>query len=121
MSVLRHHGGTPAVISPRRQRQLSLPTWAELLAAAPRTYARNGEIFGEQEPAEYLYKVVSGAVRTFKVLANGRRQIAGFYLSGEVFGIEAGKKHTLSAEAITNSKIVIIKHSVLAFLAEHDS
>ena len=27
-------------------------------------FGRNAEVYGEDEPAEYLYKVVSGAVRT---------------------------------------------------------
>jgi len=97
-----------------------LPGWAELLAAVPIKYSQNAEIFGDGQPAEYLYKVVDGAVRTFKVLSDGRRQITGFFLSGEFFGLETGNEHTLSAEAITNSKILSIKRSVLAVLAEHD-
>jgi CRP/FNR family nitrogen fixation transcriptional regulator len=97
-----------------------LPGWAELLAAVPIKRSQNVEIFGEGQPVEYLYKVVDGAVRTFKVLSDGRRQITGFFLSGEFFGLETGNEHTLSAEAITNSKILSIKRSVLAVLAEHD-
>jgi CRP/FNR family nitrogen fixation transcriptional regulator len=96
------------------------PTWTELLAAVPRTYPGNVEIFGDGEPADYLYKVANGAVRTSKVLIDGRRQVTGFYLSGDFFGVEAGETHTVSAEAITNSKILIIKRSVLNVLAEHD-
>ena len=102
------------------KRRFSLPTWAQILAAAPRTYGRDVEIFGQQEPADCLYKVVSGAVRTFSVLRDGRRHIAGFYLAGDFFGLEANSRHALSAEAICNSKILVIKHSVLAVLAEHD-
>ena len=98
----------------------SLPTWAQLLAAAPRCYERDVEIFGQQEPADCLYKVVSGAVRSFSVLRDGRRHIAGFYLSGDFFGIEASSSHALSAETICNSNILVIKRSVLAVLAEHD-
>jgi CRP-like cAMP-binding protein len=97
-----------------------LPTWAELLAAVPRTCAGNVEIFGDGEPAEYLYKVADGAVRTSKVLVDGRRQVTGFYLSGDFFGMETGDKHTFSAEVITNSKILVIKRSVLNVLAKHD-
>lgn len=43
------------------------------LMGAPMPFARNAEIYGENEPAEYLYKVVSGSVRTYKVLNDGRR------------------------------------------------
>ena len=41
------------------KRRFSLPTWTEIFAAAPpKTYGRDVEIFGQQEPAEYVYKVV---------------------------------------------------------------
>jgi CRP/FNR family nitrogen fixation transcriptional regulator len=50
-------------------------------------FAANSEIYGENEPADYLYKVVSGTVRTYKVLVDGRRQIAAFYLPGDIFGL----------------------------------
>ena len=100
--------------------RFSLPTWAQLIAAAPRAYGRDVEIFGQQEPADCLYKVISGAVRTFSVLRDGRRHIAGFYLAGDFFGLEASGRHALSAEAICNSKILVIKRSGLAVLAEHD-
>ena len=69
----------------RSERPFYLPTWAQLLTAAPRTYSRDVEIFGQQEPAEYLYKVASGAVRTFCVLRDGRRHVAEFYLAGDFF------------------------------------
>jgi hypothetical protein len=54
-------------------------------------FAANQEIFGEGEPAEYGYKVTKGAVRACKILCDGRRQIGGFYLRGDIFGLEIGK------------------------------
>ena len=33
----------------------------------PVSYGRNEEIFGEGEPADYVYQVVSGSARTYKV------------------------------------------------------
>ncbi len=84
-------------------------------------FARNVEIYGECEPAEYLYKVVSGAIRTYKVLNDGRRQIGSFYLPGDIFGIEAGGEHTFSAEAVADSKVLVIKRSALVALASRDN
>ena len=84
-------------------------------------FGRNAEIYGENERAEYLYKVVSGSVRTYKVLNDGRRQIGAFYLPGDLFGFEVGGEHTFSAEAITDSKILVIKRSALVTLASHDN
>lgn len=88
---------------------------------APMSFARNAEIYGEGEPADYLYKVVIGTVRTYKVLSDGRRQIGAFYLPGDVFGLETESEHVFSAEAITDSKVLVIKRSALVALAERDS
>ena len=83
-------------------------------------FARDAEIYGESEPADYLYKVVNGAVRTYKVLNDGRRQISSFYLPGEIFGLELGGEHTFSAEAIADSKILVIRRSAVVTLAGRD-
>ena len=91
------------------------------MMGAPMPFSRNAEIYGENEPAEYLYKVVSGAVRTYKVLSDGRRQIGGFYLPGDIFGLECGDEHTFSAEAITECKVLVIKRTSLVSLAARDS
>ncbi len=84
-------------------------------------FARNTEIYGENEPADYLYKVISGTVRTYKVLVDGRRQIGAFHLPGDVFGLETGSEHTFSAEAITDCKIAVVKRSALTALAARDN
>src|SRR5215472_11206820 len=85
------------------------------------TFARNREIYGDGERADYVYKVVSGAVRTYKVLADGRRQIGAFYLTGDVFGLEVGDEHALAAEAVTEAKVLVVKRSALIGLASRDS
>ena len=91
----------------------------ELMGAAM-PFPRNAEIYGENEHADYVYKVLSGSVRTYKVLNDGRRQIGAFYLPGDLFGLEAGDKHTLSAEAITECKVLVIKRGALTALATRD-
>src|SRR5215813_2508972 len=91
------------------------------LIGAPMSYARNAEIYGEGEPADYLYKVIRGTVRTYKVLSDGRRQIGAFYMPGDVFGLEMGDEHTFSAEAITEAKVLVVKRGALVALAERDS
>jgi CRP/FNR family transcriptional regulator, nitrogen fixation regulation protein len=91
------------------------------LMGAPMSFARNTEIYGENEPAEYLYKVISGTVRTYKVLVDGRRQIGGFYLPGDIFGFETGDEHTFSAEAISDCRIIVIRRSAVMALAAKDN
>jgi len=90
------------------------------LMGATITYPGNSEIFGENEPADYLYQVVSGSVRTYKILSDGRRQVAGFYLPGDIFGLEFTDEHTLSAEAITEAKVLVVKRNALNALADRD-
>jgi len=84
------------------------------------SYARNTEIYGEGEPADYLYKVMSGAVRVSKLLDDGRRQVTAFHLPGEIFGLELGKEHRFSAEAISESSILVVKRSTVLALAGRD-
>jgi CRP-like cAMP-binding protein len=85
------------------------------------SYPRDTEIFGENEPADYVYKVISGSVRTYKILADGRRQIAGFHLPGDIFGSQLAEVHTLSAEAVADAKVLVVKRSALTALAGRDA
>ena len=88
------------------------------LMGIPMRFTRNAEIYGENEPADYLYKVVSGTVRTFKVRVDGHRQIGGFYLPGDIFGTQVGQEHAFSAEAISDCQVLLIsRRSVMAIAA----
>jgi len=98
----------------------------ELLVGHPQTggaqfsYRAEEEIYGEDEPAEFVYKVVSGAVRSYKLLADGRRQIGAFHLPGDLFGLEASNRHQLTAEAVVETKVVLLKRRTLEALAAQD-
>ena len=78
-----------------------------------RTFARDQEIFGEGDPADYVYKVVSGAVRAFRVLSDGRRQIDDFYLPGDVFGVELGASRRATAEAVSETVVIVARRAVV--------
>jgi CRP/FNR family transcriptional regulator, nitrogen fixation regulation protein len=85
------------------------------------SYASNMEIFGEGEPAEYLYEVVRGLVRRYKMLSDGRRQIVAFHMPGDVFGLEVDECHCFSAEAVNNATILAVKRSMVMGLAARDA
>lgn len=78
-------------------------------AGLRRTLARGEALFAQGDTAENFYKVVSGMVRTYKLLSDGRRQIDEFHLAGDIFGLETGKQHRFSAEAVDDA-IVIAFH-----------
>ena len=92
-----------------------------LWMGTPMSFVRNEEIYGEKEPAESLYKVASGVVRTCRVLVDGRRQIGAFYLPGDTFGLESGGQHAFSAEAVTDTTVLVISRGTVASLAAWDS
>lgn len=79
----------------------------------PMTYADGEEIYAQDEETDRVYQVQSGAVRASRLLGDGRRQIAGFYYPGDLFGLEAGSTHRASAEALCDSKILVAKRSAL--------
>jgi CRP/FNR family transcriptional regulator, nitrogen fixation regulation protein len=74
------------------------------------SFGRDESIYGEGDPAICFYKVTSGAVRSYKVLRDGRRQIAAFYLVDDIFGVEPSREHRLSAEAIRPTRAVAYLH-----------
>lgn len=78
------------------------------------------EIYSEGDRATSFYRVEEGVVRTCQFSADGKRQIAAFYLPGEIFGLEAGAAHSLSAEAVSDCRIVAYKRSELDALIETD-
>jgi CRP-like cAMP-binding protein len=90
------------------------------LIGTPMSFARDVEIFGENEPAEYVYKVLSGTVRVYNILQDGRRQIEAFYFAGDVFGLEFGTEHVSSAEAVSNVSLVMVRRGALMAAASRD-
>jgi CRP/FNR family transcriptional regulator, nitrogen fixation regulation protein len=87
---------------------------------AAMSFPRDGKIYSENSPANYLYKVIGGTVRTYKSLSNGRRQIRAFYMPGDIFGLETGEAHAFSAEAITDAELLVVKRGAVVALAARD-
>jgi CRP/FNR family transcriptional regulator, nitrogen fixation regulation protein len=82
-------------------------------------YKLGAEVFGEAEPAEYVYQVRAGAVRTYKLLADGRRQIGAFHLPGDIFGLENGDVYRFTADAIIDTTVWLARReSVFGVLTE---
>jgi CRP/FNR family transcriptional regulator, nitrogen fixation regulation protein len=103
----------------------SVPSIAPLfdsieLAGVTMAFDGNAEIFGEGEPADYVYKVLSGSVRTYRILSDGRRQITAFHLPGDVFGLESAEDHSCSAEAINQATVLVVKRSTMLATADRE-
>ena len=85
------------------------------------SFARNAEIYGDKEPADHLYKVISGTVRTCRTLVDGRRQIGAFYLPGDVFGLESGPERAFSAEAVVHTVALVANRNIVDSPVARDS
>jgi CRP/FNR family transcriptional regulator, nitrogen fixation regulation protein len=82
--------------------------------------ARDEEIVAQDDEAEHCYMIVSGCVRTVRLMQDGRRQVGEFLLPGDVFGWDALDKHDFGAEAVTQVTLHRFSRSGLAALAEKD-
>ena len=89
--------------------------WSEL------KYRCGSKLFGQAEPADYVYQIREGAVRTYKSLSDGRRQIGAFHLPGDILAVENCKVHRFTAEAIVDTIVWFAKRrSLFARLAKGD-
>jgi len=113
-SVKRDFGVVPQATRPGPQcddceireisvcRSMSPPDLARLQAIISTTHVAAGQpITHEGEPAESLFNVVSGAVKLYKLLPDGRRQITGFLFPGDFLGIALNDTYVYTAEALT--------------------
>jgi CRP/FNR family nitrogen fixation transcriptional regulator len=83
------------------------------LLGVVKAFSRGREIFAEGDAVDAVYKVVSGAVRSVRLLSDGRRQITDFYLPGDMFGVEFGSARRCGAEALCDAVVVVARRSGL--------
>src|SRR5579864_3932854 len=81
------------------------------LLGVVKTFNRGREIFGEGDAIDAVYKVATGAVRSVRLLSDGRRQITDFYLPGDIFGVEFGSARRCGAEALSDAVIVVARRA----------
>jgi len=99
--------------APARSTEPSAPDDIRLVGVT-KSFGRDQVIYGEGDPADLVYKVISGGVRTFRVLADGRRQISDFYLPGDVFGVELDAERRSGAESICETMLLVARRSAVA-------
>ena len=90
------------------------------LIATVSSFTRDAKIYGESEPADWVHMVMSGTVRTYRMLSDGRRQIGAFYLPGDMFGLELEETRRCAAAAVTHASLLIMQRRGIAALAERD-
>ena len=86
----------------------------------PAAFAANQRIYTKGEPADFLYRIEFGCIRSFSNFNDHRRRIHAFYFPGDYFGLEEGDVYSVSAEAVTESGIRVIKRQALMARAARD-
>jgi len=120
MQVLQSQVGTEPHTAGARDRRIAQFAPGAAFACFTMRFSRNEEIFAEEEEADFVYQVVSGAVRDVRIMSDGRRQIGAFHLPGDVFGLECGDRHRYSAEAVVDAEMALVRRSVLDKAADAD-
>lgn len=72
-------------------------------------HASGSEIYAQGEKSGSLYRIESGAVRIYRLLTDGRRQVVAFHVQGEIFGFEAWGCRSFYAEAIVPTGLTPIE------------
>jgi CRP/FNR family nitrogen fixation transcriptional regulator len=72
-------------------------------------FPAGAEIYVQGDKACALYQVEFGAVRVYRLLSDGRRQISAFHMAGEIFGFEADGTHHFFAEAIGATGVRVLR------------
>ena len=82
------------------------------------SYTRGKTLIEEGHPAEYVYKVVTGALRKVRLLPDGRRHITSFLMPGDFFGFADGTNYTHTVEAVAD--VTVVRYSRRGFEAVLD-
>ena len=89
------------------------------LATVKRRIPRGVAVYRAGEPFDSVYAVRSGAFKSVGVSSNGVEKITGFFLPGEVMGLDAinNEHHDYSAIALEDSEVCAIPFARLAELS----
>lgn len=62
-------------------------------------------LFHEGDPAGRVFTLTRGALKLYKLLPDGRRQVTGFMHPGDFLGISVDDEHAFTAEALEHSQL----------------
>lgn len=62
-------------------------------------------LFHEGDPATRVFTLTSGTLKLYKLLADGRRHVAGFMYPGDFLGISVDDEHAFTADALEDAQL----------------
>ena len=85
-----------------------------------RRLAAKQSVFVEGDPTTHVFRIETGAVALYKVLADGRRQIVGFAYPGDLIGLGEQGQHVMNAQAIQPTRLRCVPMATLYRSAARD-
>jgi CRP/FNR family transcriptional regulator len=91
----------------------------DTLVTVRKRLKRHQALFENQFPFEALYAVRLGSFKTVLTLSDGREQVTGFQMTGELLGLDGigSGRHVVSAIALEDSEVCTIPYEQLETLA----
>ena len=99
---------------------LNNPSISEHLKQAKRINRKGEHVFREGEEADAFFIVRSGSIKSYLVTEDGEEQVLGFYLPGDVFGLDSTSAQERMSSAITleTTSLCRFPHAYLADKAQ---
>ena len=99
-----------------------LDVLATRLTRAPvNSLAPRDQLFREGDHKANICQVLDGAVVLYRLLPDGRRQVTGFAVTGDMVGLGSGTRHRCSAEASGDAMVRAPPAITLHSMANEDS
>ncbi|WP_119287602.1 fumarate/nitrate reduction transcriptional regulator Fnr [Azohydromonas sediminis] len=89
------------------------------LVATRRSVARGDTLFRSGDPFQSLYAVRTGFFKTCVTAEDGRDQVTGFQMAGELLGLDgiSTDRHSVDAVALEDSQVCVIPYHELETLS----
>jgi CRP/FNR family transcriptional regulator len=124
----REYAAPPkALCSNCNLRELCLPGGMEVddverldgMKFSRRTIKAGASLYRQGDRFQFIYAVRSGTFKASLELTDGREQVSGFYLGGELMGLDgvAQGRHASSASALEDAEICAIPYTLLTELS----
>ncbi len=103
----------PFGLDPREVNQL------DELVGSRRKIKRQQHLYRSGESFEAIYAIRAGSFKTDVILEDGRDQVTGFQMTGEVLGLDgiSSERHSCNAIALEDSEVCVIPFSRLEELS----
>ena len=107
MTTLSHHSFSDGALSLRSAVPASPATALEqsLGQASLRRVEAKELLFAEGDEITHVYRIETGAIALFRVLADGRRQVMGFGYPGDLIGLGMEEEHEMNAQAVKPTRV----------------